>query len=400
MFELDSRPAAQAPAKPLVHAKLGVPAKRFDYRALKIAVVSDAAPHRNGVGAYYQDLNRHLKERGSEDLLMLSPVIENGKWHGGITFPLPGDATQKFLMPSPFAMWRKLRAYNPDVVIVPTPGLYGIMGAFLGRRMGAKVIVGFHTWYEKLTEIYWDNWQEKVTRGYFDVSNKILFKYADHTVVNSDFMINTAAKVGAPNIELVGTPVSFDFIHTPITPCTGELKKIFFGGRLAAEKNLDAIIAAADICPDLQFAIAGDGPEKAKVVTAARRLKNLNYLGWLNRADMLKTLDQHDMLVLPSFVESFGTVALEAMAREKLVLVSPDCGIAHWSSLSGGLLCMEKGQSLASALAYAGGLSQPARCSIAKQARSCAVQLNEWSLNRWRELIDNTLNPVANEVAS
>ncbi|HEY7774413.1 MAG TPA: glycosyltransferase [Marinagarivorans sp.] len=395
MFDLDSVPATSNARKTIERGVSGA----CSTRKIRIAVVSDAAPHRNGVGAYYQDLHQHLKARGG-DLLMLCPVIENGKWHGGLTFPLPGDATQKCFMPSPFGLWRKLRAYKPDVVIVPTPGLYGIFGAFLGKRLGVKVIVGFHTWYEKLTEMYWDSWQEKITRGYFGVSNKILFKYADHTVVNSEFMVTAAAEVGAHNIELVGTPVSFDFIHTPLAPSTGRLHKVIFAGRLAAEKNLDAIIAAAQQLPELQFSVAGDGPEKAKIQSAAKTLPNLNYFGWLNRAELLAAVDDHDALVLPSHVESFGTVALEAMAREKLVVVSEHCGIAHWRSLRTGLITIKTSQTLAHTLRQVMVLDESTRLEYARKARICAVELNEWSLDRWRELIDSTLSIVSHEIAS
>ena len=36
-----------------------------DAGGLRVAIVSDAAPERNGVGAYYQDLADHLKSAGA-----------------------------------------------------------------------------------------------------------------------------------------------------------------------------------------------------------------------------------------------------------------------------------------------------------------------------------------------
>lgn len=357
-------------------------------KPLRVAVVSDAAPHRNGVGAYYEDLEQHLTRDRGTLMVTFQPEIRDGRWRGGLALPLPGDATQKFVVPNPYGLWRRLRKFQPDIVIVPTPGLYGICGAILAKKVSAKVITGYHTWYEKLTELYWSHWQGWLTKGYFNVSNGILFKYGDYLVANSEFMIRTAEEAGAPAAEIVGTPVAFDFIHTPLKPWSGQLKNVFFAGRLAAEKNLDAILDAARKMPELQFSIAGDGPEKAKVENATRELNNLHYLGWMNREALLKSIDSHDILILPSHVESFGTVALEAMARRRLVLISRHCGIADWESLRGGLACIREDETLHQALVRIAAMDAPARLLIAGEARRAAVDLNDWSLNKWKQLLE------------
>lgn len=354
--------------------------------SLRVAVVSDAAPHRNGVGAYYQDLERHLANR-VDAMVTICPTIVDGKWKGGLPVPLPGDSTQKCMVPNVYGLYQKLKAFRADVVIVPTPGLYGIAGSFLGAKLGATVVVGFHTWYERLTELYWDRWQRRLTKGYFDVSNKILFHYAQHVVVNSDFMAKTAQEVGKCETQLVGTPVSYDFIHTPISPATGTLNQVLFVGRLAAEKNLDAIIAAARALPDMQFDIAGDGPERESIERAAFSLDNVNYLGWIDRSSLLQLIDAHDILVLPSHVESFGTVALETMARQRLALVSAHCGISEWQDLNANLLHMAKDETLTQALERLRLENNESRIAMAARARQSAVAQNDWNLARWLQFL-------------
>ncbi len=362
---------------------------------LRVAVVSDAAPHRNGVGAYYHDLENHLRERVGA-IVNLCPTIHQGKWKGGLAVPLPGDATQKFMVPNPVALWRQLKQFAPDVVIVPTPGLYGIAGAVLGARLDSRVIVGFHTWYEKLTELYWSHWQRWLPRGYFDVSNKILFKFADEVVVNSEFMAQTASAVGASTAKLVGTPISYELIHTPLKQASGSVRNILFVGRLAAEKNIESIIAAADKLPDMTFNIAGDGPERDLLLAAAKKYANIHYLGWVCRERLITLIDDNDLLILPSHVESFGTVALEAMARQRLVLVSRHCGIAAWQSLQSGLLHIADGEKPHQALRRIAALDADARLNVAAAARTAALQLNEWNLNQWMQLISASVG-VARE---
>lgn len=71
-------------------------------------------------------------------------------------------------------------------------------------------------------------------------------------------------------------------------------------------------------------------------------------------------MDRSDMLVLPSHLETFGTVALEAAARRCLVRVSSRCGLLDWEDFSGSVLRMREDESLADAIARTCGL-HPAR---------------------------------------
>ncbi|MBX2858229.1 MAG: glycosyltransferase [Cellvibrionaceae bacterium] len=352
---------------------------------IRITVISDAAPHRNGVGAYYQDLEQHLGEFVA-DMNIICPKIHDGKWSGGLAFPLPGDKTQKFIMPNPFRIWRLMKQQKPDVVIIPTPGLFGIVGAIMAKRWGANVIVGFHTFYEKLSGLYWRSWQRWITLFYFKTSNRILFHYADRIVVNSEIMAEAANSIGGSAIEIVGTPVSYDFIHHRAEEHSGEIKRVIFAGRLAAEKNLESIIEAAQQHPQKEFNIVGDGPQRDEIITAAKQLANLNYIGWSSRDDLLKLIDEHDLLVLPSHVEAFGTIALEAMARCRLVLVSKNCGILDWPELEAGLLQIKPDERLSHALTRINSMDDATRRQLAIEGRERAVTQNAWNLKQWLKL--------------
>jgi glycosyltransferase involved in cell wall biosynthesis len=115
-----------------------------------------------------------------------------------------------------------------------------------------------------------------------------------------------------------------------------------FAGRLAPEKNLGAVVEAAEALPEMRFMVAGDGPLRQWLTTQAERLPNLEYIGWVKRPRILPLIDDVDALVLPSTVESFGTIALEAMARGRLVVVSSQCGILSWNLLKRGLFQMRE----------------------------------------------------------
>jgi len=357
-----------------------------NFKHTRVAIVSDAAPQRNGVGAYYYDLGQYL-EIALEDLLVIAPEIKDGKWLGGIAVQMPGDPTQKFMIPNPLRMWRQLRQERPKVIIIATPGLYGVFGSIIGRLLGAKVLIGFHTWFEKLTGLYWGKIQGNLNLFYFKVSNGILFLLGHKVFANSEHMVDIANEQGAKHCELVGTPLSFDFANTPLVPGTNEVKNILFAGRLAAEKNLESIIKAAEDHPDLHFSVIGDGILRAMMESAESRLPNFTYLGWKSRIELMNEIDQHDALVLPSIVESFGTIALEAMSRERFTIVSSDCGITQWTNMCDGMSIMDVNSDLSEHLTQVKTLSKEEISAKNALGYQRAIELNEWSLDLWKKLL-------------
>ncbi len=354
--------------------------------ALRVAIVSDAAPRRNGVGAYYADLMDHLAPHLA-GIDMISPHLVGDRWQGGWSLPLPGDGTQRLCFPNPRVVKRRLTALRPDVVVIATPGPYGLAGARYARLLGADVLVGFHTDFDRLAGLYWHPALGWAVRGYFERSHRHLFRASRSVLANSDAMLAQARRLGAPATALIGTPIAHDFVHSPLTHYAGGLREVLFAGRLAPEKNLPAVLAAARACPQLRVKIAGDGPLRHEVLAAARAASNLQYLGWLDREALRAAVDATDLLVLPSHVESFGTVALEAMARGRLVLVSAACGIAQWPTLSDALYTLAPQEPLAQALSRLADQPADEHIKTAQRARAAALALNHWNLEHWLALL-------------
>lgn len=359
--------------------------------ALRVAVVSDAAPGRNGVGAYYQDLLDQLAPE-LERIVLFSPRVEAGRWRTGVALPLPGDRTQKLCIPNPWALRRALRDLAPQVMIVATPGPYGLLGVRLAQSLGIPVLAGFHTSFEQLTELYWQgSWRGRLVHRLFDRSHRYLFARSRSVLGNSREMLELAQRMGAPSTGLIGTPISAEFAGTPRRPYGGQLRRVLFAGRLAAEKNLDAVVDAARVHRDMVFSIAGDGPLRRELTAAARECPNLRLLGWLDREALRAEVDDHDLLLLPSHFESFGTIALEAMVRERLVMVSSGCGITQWPELCPGLAIIDPSHSAAEALTQLRSRSPAKRRACARAAAQAASALNERCLAHWCELLTHTV---------
>jgi glycosyltransferase involved in cell wall biosynthesis len=85
--------------------------------------------------------------------------------------------------------------------------------------------------------------------------------------------------------------------------------------RLDAQKGIVHLVDAAALVPDVAFAIAGDGPDRAALeARAAERgvSARVRFLG--HRRDVPALLATADLFVLPSLYEGFPLSVLEAMA--------------------------------------------------------------------------------------
>ncbi|MGI0068272.1 MAG: glycosyltransferase, partial [Thermoplasmata archaeon] len=115
-----------------------------------------------------------------------------------------------------------------------------------------------------------------------------------------------------------------------------ESEVVLFLGRLTAMKGPDTFLrAAARIAPqfpNVQFAIAGEGPEYQHLVRLSVDLKigeKVLFLGKVTEEERTALLRDAAVFVLPSVVEPFGIVALEAMAAGVPTIVSKTSGVAE-----------------------------------------------------------------------
>jgi glycosyltransferase involved in cell wall biosynthesis len=375
--------SASPAANPEVVGPAGQAASRADASDLRVAIISDAAPERNGVGTYYRDLAEHLKAAGAQ-VELISPRYRSGRWHGGLAMPMPGDPTQRFLIPRPGLIRHRLRRLEPNAIIIPTPGPFGMLGLLFARRHRTRLVVGFHTHFERLAALN-QHWRlfGVMAQGYLNRCHRALFKASHLVLANSDEMLEVARSIGATHVGLMGTSIPKDFLDGPTRPLRPELEQVLFAGRLAPEKNLGAVVEAAEQLPQLQFRIAGDGPLREWVQEQAARLPNLEYIGWVRRQQIRPLIDATDILVLPSTIESFGTIALEAMARARLVVVSSQCGILSWDQLNRALFQIRPDETLAEALEQLIALDRDSLERKAVLGREAAREINDQNLRHW-----------------
>lgn len=335
------------------------------------------------MGTYYEDLVAQLRDRG-EHIALFNP----SRCKSRMGWKMPGDGTQRLTLPRLRALYAELDALGPKVMVIPTPGPWGVFGVRYARRRGIPVIMGFHTHLRGLTGLYWDRWRSRLSSDILRLVHRWLFHSSDVVLVNAPGMLEEARALGAQRVEVISTPVARAFIERAPVPLGETLSRVLFAGRLAPEKNIEAIVDAAEQLPGLRFTLVGEGPMRRQIEQAASRLPNLELQPWLSRDQLLAVLDSIDLLVLPSHLESLGSIALEGLARGRNVLISAQCGLTEWPLLAPALFCMETDESLAQAIERIAAHPRTLRQEKARLGAEGAAQMNSQAIDQWIERLN------------
>ncbi len=363
----------------------------FTAAQVRVAFFSDSLPERNGTGAYYHDLIGQLTPH--VDALEIFQPLHDVRYPR-LSIPMPGDPMQRLITPNVFRIGRGYKILKPQIVVAVTPGPFGLLGLYHAKRSGAKFITAFHTDFEHLARIYWNPVARTIVNGYLRTANKILCQRSQTVLINNSNLRDDVEKLGATSVEVMGTPLQQAFLEQPVKPPPEQMTRICFAGRLAPEKNIDRIVEAARQLPELEFIIGGDGPLRRQLETSARGLKNLRFNGWMTRQELIDLFDSSSLLLLPSLIETFGSVALEAMARGRPALVSANAGIHDWPLLKDGLIPLQQDESLTDTIKKLLPLPATYWQEKAHAARKAAEQLNHETISQWAEILAKYVKPT------
>ncbi|MGC6455612.1 MAG: glycosyltransferase [Coraliomargaritaceae bacterium] len=361
-----------------------VPSEESHARGVRVAFFSDSLPERNGTGAYYHDLAGQLAPQ-VEALKIFQPTQRGN--NSFLSLPMPGDPMQRLVTPNFMRIRSGYKSLNPHIVVSITPGPFGLLGLALAKLSGSRFISAFHTDFEQLAKIYFNPLSRTFANGYLRTANRILCKKSGVVLVNNSKLEEDVIALGAKGIEVMGTPLQPAFLEKPMQPPPSSVQRICFAGRLAAEKNIDQIIDASKQFPEIEFVIGGDGPLRKKLQDLANGLTHVRFTGWLNRDELIEILDSSSLLLLPSKLETFGSVALEAMSRGRPALVSANAGIHDWPILQDGLFTLQRGDDLATAIERLIHLPADEWQRKASVCRSAAEQLNRETILQWARML-------------
>jgi glycogen(starch) synthase len=158
---------------------------------------------------------------------------------------------------------------------------------------------------------------------------------ADATLVYTDRLARRIARDGGDRVLVVRRGVDrrlFAGAHPRPFPELGGHPRVVFVGRLVRAKGTDVLVEAAARVhtPGMRLLVVGDGPDRARIERAARRLgiaTRFHVTGFVGHERIPAILRSADLLVLPSLYEELGTVLVEAQQVGLPVVASRVGGI-------------------------------------------------------------------------
>lgn len=164
--------------------------------------------------------------------------------------------------------------------------------------------------------------------------SKIAYENAS-TVVGLSREINKQVLLRHPDQEteiIPSSPVSYPFNDADVQLIKEQFKGKFLviqAANLLAHKGHDVTIEAAKLIasthPDIHIAILGDGKEREALEQQAKGLANISFEG--KQTNMGNWFAAADLLIHPSYSEGLGSVILEAINAELVVIGSNAGGI-------------------------------------------------------------------------
>ena len=141
--------------------------------------------------------------------------------------------------------------------------------------------------------------------------------HVDRVVVGSEFAKRQMAERGWRTDHVRVVPYAVDERFQPVDRSGRKTVRVLYLGGLKKRKNVALLLRIwpeiERACPTAWLIIAGDGPERARLVRMARGHRVM-FVGYVPEVDKPRVYQNADVFVFPSRMEGFGLPVLEAMA--------------------------------------------------------------------------------------
>jgi glycogen synthase len=135
------------------------------------------------------------------------------------------------------------------------------------------------------------------------------------TVIGRDLR-DRAPELSNARLEIIPNPVNMSGLE-PVFVRNDTRPHVLYAGKLAVNKGVQFLLPALDEAKiSWPLVVIGDGPLRAELEAEARRRgREVQWLGWRDRAEVLDAMRRATMLVFPSYgPESLSRVLIEASA--------------------------------------------------------------------------------------
>lgn len=276
---------------------------------MRIAIVTDAwQPQVNGVVTTLSRTREGLEAKG-HDVTVVNPAAYR-------TIPCPSYPEIRLALWPGRGVRRTLHETRPDAIHIATEGPLGTAARRYCLARDLKFTTSYHTQFPQYL------------RKRLPVPEALSYSYlrrfhgrAERTLVPTEQMRRELVEHGFDSVVIWSRGVDTNLFR-PMDRGFLDLPRpiAVYAGRVAVEKNLEALLAA-DL-PGSKL-IVGDGPDLEKL---RRRYPDAHFVGYKFGEDLAQHLSAADVFVFPSRTDTFGLVMLEAIACGTPVAAYPVTG--------------------------------------------------------------------------
>ena len=229
------------------------------------------------------------------------------------------------------------------------------------------------------------------------VRNQKLKEYelANYILVLSSFAKQTLINEGVSPSKIYSVNLGFDpsrFIPKIIYPNNHELPlRIVYSGIITKRKGVHLIASVAKSLQHLaiEWVFIGSKDDGFKCI---ENFQNIRYIPYLEHEELLKEFHNSDIFVLPSYLDSWGMVVVEAMACGLPVIVSENTGAKDAVTIDCGFVIPIDDQvALADKVLY----FYNNRTEIERMGRSASKEAQKYTWDNYHKQVGDFINKIS-----
>lgn len=213
-----------------------------------------------------------------------------------------------------------IEEYRPDVVHAQYIFPDGLLAAWIKRKYGIPYVITTHN------ELFYFNWpvSNRIAAGILRSASAILpINYRNFNYFKAKGFHQTGI-----------LPLGFhkSFLRPQKQSVPGPVK-IVTVAELIKLKNIDKVIRAMALMNsnhECTYTIIGKGRERKNLQLLVEKYnleEKVSFIDYVPHKDLADELYKHDILIMPSYIETFGRVYFEAMAMGIPIICAKNSGI-------------------------------------------------------------------------
>ncbi|ACK49076.1 glycosyl transferase group 1 [Methylocella silvestris BL2] len=400
-------------------------------KRLKILIIGENyAPEMTGVGRFTGEIGAYLAEHGYDVTAVAAPPHYPGwsvkpPFHAGryaretrdgvavLRCPILLRADMRgvwrliapvsfALTAAPVALWQ-IVTRRPDVVLCVEPTLAAAPIGLLGKIFGARVLLHVQDLEVDAAFAVGHLQGGALKKAIFSIESWLLRRFDSLVTISGQMRKRLIEKgVAAERIGIVRNWVDLDQIR-PLEGSNGFRAElglsaafvVLYAGNIGAKQALEVVLDAARAlggAKAIHFVIAGDGPEKARLMRDYGGLPGVHFLPLQPEARLCELLNLADLHVLPQARGAADLVLPSKLggmlASGKPVLATADAGTELFEVLQGAAILVPAGDSAAMAAEISRLAADGAHPALGDGRRLAQMFARETCLEQFRAWID------------